>query len=101
MQCKPSEPCYRFGGKLNTMSGALNRSRSSSGLAITQDSSSSSMRRRTVGEALVRAGEQGSPIWRGFKRIPFFKPYAYGLQGLTYALILIDPLDRLDGGLID
>jgi hypothetical protein len=60
-----------------------------------------STRKRTVGEALIRAGEKGSPLWRATKRVPFLKPYAYLLQGLTYGLILVDPLDRLEGGLID
>lgn len=60
-----------------------------------------STRKRTVGEALERAQSQGSPLWRSAKRFPFTKPYAYALQGLTYGLILVDPLDRLEGGLID
>ena len=58
-------------------------------------------RRRTVAEALERATGAGSPIWKHGKQYPFTKPYAYALQGLTYALILVDPLDRLEGGLID
>lgn len=101
MKCKPSDPCYLFGGKLNTMSPRLNASRSPTGLRITEASTASSMRRRTVAEALIRAQEQGSPLWRTAKQFPFTKPYAYVLQGLTYALILVDPLDRLEGGLID
>lgn len=62
---------------------------------------SPSTRKRTVGEALARAQSQGSPLWKFGKRFPFTKPYAYALQGLTYGLILVDPLDRLEGGLID
>ena len=58
-------------------------------------------RKRTVAEALARAQSQGSPLWKLGKRFPFTQPYAYALQGLTYGLILIDPLDRLEGGLID
>jgi len=61
----------------------------------------SGKRKRTVAEALERATGAGSPIWRTGREFPFTKPYAYALQGLTYALILVDPLDRLEGGLID
>lgn len=59
-----------------------------------------STRKRTVTEALLRANK-ASPLLRRLKRIPFTRPYAYALQGLTVGLILVDPLDRLEGGLID
>jgi hypothetical protein len=59
-----------------------------------------STRKRTVGEALLRANK-ASPMVRRLKRIPFTRPYAYLLQGLAVGLILVDPLDRLEGGLID
>lgn len=60
-----------------------------------------STRKRTVSEAFDRAQGAGSPLWRTTRRVPFLAPYSYALQGLTYGLILIDPLDRLEGGLID
>lgn len=58
-------------------------------------------RKRTVSEALTRAHGTGSPLWKVTRRVPFLAPYSYALQGLTYGLILVDPLDRLEGGLID
>ena len=61
----------------------------------------SGKRKRTVGEALARVQGPGSPIWKTGKQFPFTKPYAYALQGLTYALIFVDPFNRLEGGLID
>ena len=59
-----------------------------------------SPRRRTVAEAIQRARE---PVGRisTIGQIPFFKPYAYLFQGLVYGFIVVDPLDRLEGGLID
>ncbi len=59
-----------------------------------------STRKRTVTEALQRANK-ASPVIRRLKGIPFTRPYAYLLQGLTVGLIVVDPLDRLEGGLID
>lgn len=58
-------------------------------------------RKRTVPEALVRVQRAGGPIWQRAKRFPFTAPYAYALQGLSYGLVIVDPLDRLEGGLID
>lgn len=58
-------------------------------------------RKRTVAEALQRVQGAGSPIWATGKKFPVTKPYAYALQALTYALIFVDPLNRLEGGLID
>ncbi len=101
MSCKPSDPCYQFGGKVNSMSSKLNVSQSPEGLPLTEPAVRDGMRRRTVGEAMQRAQGVGSPVWKLAKQYPFAKPYAYALQGLTYALILVDPLDRLEGGLID
>jgi hypothetical protein len=75
--------------------------RSPEGLPIPSVKPTPAYRRRTVGEALERVQGAGSPIWKTGKQYPFTKPYAYALQGLTYALILVDPLDRLEGGLID
>ena len=59
-----------------------------------------SPRRRTVSEALQRAREPTSRI-ATIGQIPFFKPYSYLFQGLVYGFIVVDPLDRLEGGLID
>ena len=61
----------------------------------------STMQKRTVAEAMKRANSAGSPLWRAARTIPFLKPYGYALQAVTYGLIMVDPLDRLDGGLID
>ena len=60
-----------------------------------------SPQKRTVAEAMQRANEAGSPLWRATRTIPFLRPYGIALQALTYGLIMVDPLDRLDGGLID
>lgn len=73
--------------------------RTPTGLPV--ETSKTGSRRRTVGEALERATGAGSLIWKTGKQFPFTKPYAYALQGLTYTLIVVDPLDRLEGGLID
>jgi len=52
-------------------------------------------RKRSKFEAAQRATEHlGS--WRSIRRVPFFRPYFYGLAGITYGLILLDPLDRLE-----
>jgi hypothetical protein len=29
-------------------------------------------------------------------KVPFFRPYIFGLNVITYGLILLDPLDRLE-----
>ena len=58
-------------------------------------------RKRTVSEALVRVQRGGGPLWQRGKKIPFTAPYAYALQGLAYGLVIVDPLNRLEGGLID
>lgn len=99
MVCRPQDPCYQFGGKIKTMSKVMAAPRTPTGLPV--ETTEAGPRRRTVGEAVERATGAGSPIWKTGKQFPFTKPYAYALQGLTYALILVDPLDRLEGGLID
>lgn len=102
MLCKPTDSCYVYQGKLNSMSRTLAREQlvydidNSDELAMEK-----TFQRRTVNEAFARANSGGSPLWKSAKRVPFFRPYAYLLQGLTYALIVVDPLDRLEGGLID
>jgi len=58
-------------------------------------------RKRTVAEAVIRA--RGHPLFsvsQGMKGTPL-APYAMLFQGLTYGLILLDPGNRLEGGLID
>lgn len=57
-------------------------------------------RRRTVSEAQERASSFISGA-RVLQRVPMLKPYAMLFQVLTYGFILVDPLDRLEGGLID
>jgi hypothetical protein len=59
-----------------------------------------SPRRRTVREALERARKPTSRIAK-VGNIPFLKPYAFLFQGLVYGFVIVDPLDRLEGGLID
>jgi hypothetical protein len=49
---------------------------------------------RTKSEAIERAQEKLAIVNRTF--IPFFRPYVFGLNLLTYGLILVDPLDRLE-----
>ena len=98
MACKPSDPCYVFNGKLNSMSERMPQPIAINGLDVIEEDGP---RKRTVSEALDRVQGAGSPIWKVGKQFPFTKPYAYALQGLTYALVLVDPLDRLEGGLID
>lgn len=63
--------------------------------------SSPKKRKRTPLEALARANTAGSRLWRPLRAIPPFRIYGFLLQGLTYGFILVDPLDRLEGGLID
>jgi len=61
----------------------------------------SSTRKRTVGEALMRA--RGHPLFRlskGLRPTPY-APYAALFQASVYGLILLDPGNRLEGGLID
>ena len=53
-------------------------------------------RQRTTGEALTRVEGPLAGINRAVRGIPFFRPYIIGLNVLTYGLILIDPLDRLE-----
>lgn len=101
MNCRPDDPCYQFGGKINVMSSRMSDARSPEGLPIVEEVQDKGMRRRTVAEAMQRVQGAGSPIWKTGKQFPFTKPYAYALQGLTYALIFVDPFDRLEGGLID
>ena len=101
MLCKPTDPCYVYQGKLNSMSRTLAREQlvydidNSDELAMEK-----TFQRRTVNEAFARANS-ALGLTKSAKRVPFFRPYAYLLQGLTYALIVVDPLDRLEGGLID
>jgi len=61
----------------------------------------SSKRKRTVGEAIMRA--RGHPVFRlvkGLKVTPL-APYALLFHGSVYGMILLDPGNRLEGGLID
>ena len=64
-------------------------------------SKSPTKRKRTPLEALARANSVGSQLWRPLRAIPPFRLYGFLLQGFTYGFILVDPLDRLEGGLID
>ena len=55
----------------------------------------SEKQKRSKFEAGARATEHLARL-RPISRIPFFRPYFYLLGGLTYGLILLDPLDRLE-----
>lgn len=102
MSCKPTEPCFVFAGRLRTMSNEFERIGITNAIRTTQPvNRNGMMHKRTVGEAMERANAAGSPLWRTTRTIPFLRPYGYALQALTYGLIMVDPLDRLDGGLID
>lgn len=102
MLCKPSEPCWVFGGKIDSMSPKLTVARIEVG-----KTKGSNPRRRTVSEALERLSKLPTPILPagtppGIVRV-LRRPlgvYALALMGAA-ALIVIDPLDRLEGGLID
>lgn len=59
-------------------------------------SPSSMMVKRTKGEAIDRAQTKLAMVNRTFRGIPMLRPYVLGLNFLTYGLILIDPLDRLE-----
>jgi len=102
VQCKPSDPCYRFAGKINTMSNVLNAPESPSGLIDGADPRSPELQqRRTVGEALERVMLPLEALTEAGKAFPLTRPYTKLLTGLTYGLILLDPLDRLEGGFVD
>ena len=90
MVCKPTDPCYVFQGKLNMMSPSMVTVGS-----ITSQFSSATSEQRTKAEAAGRAYDVLTNV-NPFAKIPFLRPYIYGLNLLTYGLILIDPLDRLE-----
>ena len=69
-------------------------------LPATPGPSPPGMRRRTVNEAMSRVSSFISGA-RLLQRVPILKPYAMIFQAATYGFILVDPLDRLEGGLID
>lgn len=54
-----------------------------------------SSQRRTKVEAAARAYDKLGTV-NSFAKIPFLRPYIYGLNAITYGLILVDPLDRLE-----
>ena len=54
-----------------------------------------SMEQRTKAEAAGRAYEALSHLGV-LGKVPFFRPYFWALNALTYGLILVDPLDRLE-----
>ena len=93
MVCKPTDPCYVYQGKLRTMSPSIVTVGS-----ITVDISTSSgaqLMQRTRADAAGRAYDVLTNV-NPFAKIPFLRPYVYGLNLLTYGLILVDPLDRLE-----
>lgn len=92
MDCKPTSPCWVYQGQLNMMSPSMVTVGS-----ITSDISNlePSFEQRTKAEAAVRAYGVLSEF-NAFAKVPFFRPYIYALNALTYGLILIDPLDRLE-----
>ncbi len=56
----------------------------------------SEKQKRSKFEAGARATQQLGRL-KPISKIPFFRPYFYALGGLSYGVILIDPLDRLEG----
>jgi len=101
MDCEPSEPCYRFGGKLNSMSPRMAAPSSPIPSVIT-----SGAERRTVAEALERLTRiQPAPLTGlpyGVQRILRKPMMVYTAAWfLASAFVIVDPLDRLEGGLID
>ena len=93
MPCKPSDPCYIYQGMLRTMNPSMVTVGS-----ITADISTSNgpqLMQRTKLEAAGRAYDVLTNV-NPFAKIPFLRPYIYGLNLLTYGLILVDPLDRLE-----
>ena len=90
MECKPNEPCYIVQGRLNSMSPTIS--------SITTDlqyQTEPTLVKRTKFEAAQRAQSILGRTNR-IGRIPFVRPYLVGLNILTYGLILVDPLDRLE-----
>ena len=66
--------------------------------SITVDVSTSlgpQLMQRTRGDAAGRAYDVLTNV-NPFAKIPFLRPYIYGLNLLTYGLIVLDPLDRLE-----
>ena len=63
--------------------------------SITTRFSSATPEQRTKAEAAERAYDVLTNV-NPFSKIPFLRPYIYGLNLLTYGLILVDPLDRLE-----
>ena len=90
MDCKPGDSCYAFQGKLNMMSPSMVTIGS-----ITTRFSPADAEQRTQLEAAERAYDVLENV-NPFAKIPFLRPYIYGLNLLTYGLILVDPLDRLE-----
>ena len=90
MDCKPTDPCYVYQGMLNMMSPSMVTIGS-----ITTKFSSADAEQRTKAEAAGRAYDVLNNV-NPFAKIPFLRPYIYGLNLLTYGLILVDPLDRLE-----
>lgn len=93
MQCKPTDPCYTFNGMLNVMSGSITIGTVATDLG-TRPIQLTKIK-RTKFEAAARANDALKEI-NAFTTVPFFRPYIYALNALTYGLILIDPLDRLE-----
>jgi len=90
MVCKPTDPCYVFQGRLNMMSPSMVTIGS-----ITTRFSPATSEQRTKAEAAERVLNVLKEV-NPFAKIPFLRPYIYGLNLLTYGLILVDPLDRLE-----
>lgn len=93
MVCKPTDPCYVFNGRLRSMSNSMVTV--SSVTTDVRGPSVSQLEKRTRFEAGQRAYDVLSNV-NPFAKVPFLRPYIYALNALTYALILIDPLDRLE-----
>lgn len=94
MVCKPTDPCYIYQGKLNTISPSMVTIGSIE--ANISTARGPAMVQRSKAEAIDRVEDKLAIVNRTFRGIPFFRPYVIGLNLLTYGLILVDPLDRLE-----
>jgi len=96
MVCKPNEDCYRYAGMVASMSDNMSTTFEFKPYYGDNGPEQNQYRKRTKFEAAIRAQEQLGDINRTLGTNPFFRPYLVGLNILTYGLILVDPLDRLE-----
>lgn len=96
MVCKPNEDCYRYGGKVASMSDNISTTFEFEPYYGDNSPEQSFDRKRSKVEAALRAQQQLAVFNNTLRPIPIFRPYLLGLNLLTYGLIVVDPLDRLE-----